>query len=483
MMFASSYVEEEQHLWYWLTPAWILVLAIITTTTTSSHRRTNSSNQHLPFAAATAAAVFALFATHRLATRWNQTGQKHAGAPDIAHTYFPRAPPAALWSLILLAYGTNAVQIARRGFAGLVAPELAAVFAAVLVAPAIVFKVNFTQADAPELVRGLAEGVRGWTAGWSLVAQARMVFGALAIAVVAVVVLAVWSARVAGSSKSAAVAAMGRRRFPSLAERLHAFLTLFLMTQSRAANVPLFLALEVQFHALRYLLTVHGAAGAPVPPAGEKSTPPPAAAAAPSKTRLTAISTLLLSHVYFFAMGGSNSISSIDLSNAYNGVADYNIVAVGVLLFASNWTAPIWWCSAAVLLLTTEHEPWSIPSIRSSSSTTSNSASQRPWIAAERAQLHTETLAAVMGADKQTQQRGTVDPTIAWAEYVGYVTLFVATSLLGVMAACTVLRAHLFIWTVFSPKYLYAMAWSIGWHVVGNLGVAGVGLVRAARVV
>ena len=28
MMFASSYVEEEQHFWYWITPAWIILLAI-----------------------------------------------------------------------------------------------------------------------------------------------------------------------------------------------------------------------------------------------------------------------------------------------------------------------------------------------------------------------------------------------------------------------------------------------------------------------
>lgn len=28
MMFASSYVEEEQHFWYWATSAWLLYLAI-----------------------------------------------------------------------------------------------------------------------------------------------------------------------------------------------------------------------------------------------------------------------------------------------------------------------------------------------------------------------------------------------------------------------------------------------------------------------
>lgn len=28
MMFASSYVEEEQHFWYWSTTAWLLYLAV-----------------------------------------------------------------------------------------------------------------------------------------------------------------------------------------------------------------------------------------------------------------------------------------------------------------------------------------------------------------------------------------------------------------------------------------------------------------------
>ena len=50
-------------------------------------------------------------------------------------------------------------------------------------------------------------------------------------------------------------------------------------------------------------------------------------------------------------------------------------------------------------------------------------------------------------------------------------TVFVTTSLLFVMAACTVLRTHLFIWTVFSPKYLYSIAWSLGQHLCINMGV------------
>jgi ethanolaminephosphotransferase len=41
--------------------------------------------------------------------------------------------------------------------------------------------------------------------------------------------------------------------------------------------------------------------------------------------------------------------------------------------------------------------------------------------------------------------------------------------LMFVMAACTALRTHLFIWTVFSPKYLYILAWTILNHLLINL--------------
>jgi ethanolaminephosphotransferase len=55
--------------------------------------------------------------------------------------------------------------------------------------------------------------------------------------------------------------------------------------------------------------------------------------------------------------------------------------------------------------------------------------------------------------------------------HLALLTVFTTSSLFFVMAACTLLRVHLFIWTVFSPKYLYSMAWSIGQHLCINMGV------------
>jgi ethanolaminephosphotransferase len=236
----------------------------------------------------------------------------------------------------------------------------------------------------------------------------------------------------------------------TLADRLHVLLTLFLITQTRAPNIPLFLLLEVQRLCFMRLL------------------PQPASSAhAQSQALPVAFSSLLLSQTAYFAFGGSNSISSIDLSNAYNGVAGYNIVAVGVLLFASNWAGAIWWCSAAVTLLLPRPQTEPLPA-KLKSTTSGNG---RAWVERERAQLHADAVAAITPAEPPKLDSQAISGIDSWTLYTTAMTVFTAASLVAVMAACTLLRTHLFIWTVFSPKYLYAMAWAVGWHLLINLGL------------
>jgi len=167
-------------------------------------------------------------------------------------------------------------------------------------------------------------------------------------------------------------------------------MTLFLMTQSRVTNIPIFLLFELLLHAMRSMHL--------------------------SSYEIT-LTSVLFQYASFFAFGGSNAISSVDLSNAYNGISGYNVIAVGILTFCSNWAGPLWWTSATVLLL--------------------------------------------------AESRG--QPLEDWIQHLSLVTAFVASSVLSVMLACTALRTHLFIWTVFSPKYLFCMAWSIGQHLCINV--------------
>jgi ethanolaminephosphotransferase len=236
----------------------------------------------------------------------------------------------------------------------------------------------------------------------------------------------------------------------TLADRLHVLLTLFLITQTRAPNIPLFLLLEVQRLCFTRVLPQ-----------------PTASAHAQSQALPVAFSSLLLSQTAYFAFGGSNSISSIDLSNAYNGVADYNIVAVGVLLFASNWAGAIWWCSAAVTLLLPRPQAEPLPAKLKSTAP----GSSRAWVDRERAQLHADAVAAITPPESPKLDSQLATSVNSWTLYTTAMTAFTAASLVAVMAACTLLRTHLFIWTVFSPKYLYAMAWAVGWHLLVNVGL------------
>jgi ethanolamine phosphate transferase 2 subunit G len=190
------------------------------------------------------------------------------------------------------------------------------------------------------------------------------------------------------------------------------------LTQSRVTNIPLFLLFTVQNHYLK------------------------------SQTLSTAeIATvsILLQYMSFFAAGGTNAISSVDLSSAYNGVSGFNVIAVGLLTFVSNWAGSIYWSIAAVVLLLRNKE--------------------------RVVQTRTQTPGQA-GGQQQRQVRAAPNSAV-FMGYVSLLTVFTTCSLFFVMAACTALRTHLFIWTVFSPKFLYCMAWSLGQHLLINVGLGG----------
>ncbi|OQD86343.1 hypothetical protein PENANT_c008G03475 [Penicillium antarcticum] len=332
MMFASSYVEEEQHFWYWICSGWIFYLHVRSQSTRSnSHKRLQSptfwSGNYMMI-------VFAI--TQRLLRRWNQTGQKFAAEPDIARTFFPRNPDI-FWGLLILTYADAGVHLLRNiPVSGL--PQLSALLLAVL---AFTFKLHFVASESPELLDG------------TFISQ----------------LLEKWP-----YTKTT------RESHQTIHEALH----IFLMTQSRATNVPLFLIFRVQASVLSAMNLT-----------GNEVT----------------ITTLIFQYMTFFAFGGSNAISSVDLASAYNGVGSYSVVLVGVLTFVSNWAGPIWWAS----------------------------------------------------------QGHRLRPKHPALDHRALLTFHVAMSLVSVMAACTALRTHLFIWTVFSPKYLYSMAWATANHVGVNL--------------
>jgi ethanolamine phosphate transferase 2 subunit G len=270
----------------------------------------------------------------------------------------------------------------------------------VLISLAFSFKVAFTNEDSPELVVGAVRSVNDLLHGPSLVARARLVFsGTAALACFAVYAHFTSDSRGSdGTGKYFPISTVLRPACTNtlkMAELLHDLYVLIAMTQSRITNVPLFLLMQIQFKLLQWL----------------DSDP----------VDLSTFS-LLFQYMSFFAFGGSNAISSVDLSSAYNGVSGFNIVAVGILTFVGNWAGPIFWASATVVLLL-------------------EARSRRP---------------------------------VTYKQHVGVMTVFTSCSVAFVMAACTVLRTHLFIWTVFSPKYLFTMAWSLGQNLLINVGYGAV---------
>jgi ethanolaminephosphotransferase len=172
------------------------------------------------------------------------------------------------------------------------------------------------------------------------------------------------------------------------------------------------------------------------------------------------MTTFILAQTSFYALGNSNAISSVDLSNSYNGVAGYNVLAVGVLLFISNWAGPIWWAVGAMVLFVGQQ---------------TGPEKKRAWVKAERELLAGEVLSKEQ-AEKialDSQPKSDAGLKDSYLTYFSLATLFTSGSLLAVQMACTALRTHLFIWTVFSPKYLYSMAWTLGYHFLVNLGLNG----------
>ncbi|KAK4250523.1 GPI ethanolamine phosphate transferase 2 [Corynascus novoguineensis] len=394
MMFASSYVEEEHHFWYWATTAWFTYLGV-----KGFNQRGNTSGRREILSSA------ALLLATRVIRSWNQTGQKFAGGPDIVKMYL-NTNPALLWYLISATY-LWVHQNLIYGLSGL--PIWLSYTTAIgLVLAAFTFKVAFTLEDAPELVTDFARfSLRlNFTQDASLIARARAVFIGLALMTAVTILFMLARRRISVGQNGSST--------------LLTIYTLLALTQSRPQNIPLYLL----FNAQRLVLSS-------------------SALAHLSPTELSATS-LLLQHAAFFALGGTNSIASVDLSSAYNGVASFDVAAVGFLTFVGNWAGSVWWALATYVMLVEERSRRS----------------------------RRERMAETEGVE-EGEGRGGGEGGL-WKAHVGVLTVFVAASVVAVMAACTVLRTHLFVWTVFSPKYLYCVAWSLGQHLVVNVLVGGV---------
>lgn len=123
--------------------------------------------------------VIGVLLTTRIARRWNQTGQKFAGEPDIARTFFVHNK-AVLWISVVCTYMWNLLSLAKRGFPT-TSQHIARGFATALTIASATFKLAFTSQDSPELMAGASGPLVATDLGLPLVIRARMVFFALAL--------------------------------------------------------------------------------------------------------------------------------------------------------------------------------------------------------------------------------------------------------------------------------------------------------------
>ena len=390
MMLASSYVEEEHQYWYWIGPGLIVL------------RWSFIRRQDLPEVQAGQSSTIlasSIAVLLRVSRRWNQTGQKWATEPDITKTFLT-ANRKVLWLLVLCAY----IDISLRMHKHLVRDlqQKIRIFLAISISvAALSYKVSFCLQDSPELLLGCPQLLVRISSMFSLSSQARMVFMMLSLAMLFTV-----ASKLGNGRKSCC---SNERRSDDRAA--HDLLSLFLITQTRTTNIPIFLIFRVLSLLGRNFSHTYADTGA------------------------VCCYIVMLQHFAFFSLGGSNAISTVDLSNAYNGITSYNALGVGFLAFVSNWSGPIWWASEGMLLLTIQRR-------RSS-------------------------LEAVSSNPKEE-----VEDWDAWYFYAGSLTVFSSLTAAASMVACILLRHHLFVWTVFSPKYLYVIAWSLPMHIGINLGLS-----------
>jgi ethanolamine phosphate transferase 2 subunit G len=157
-------------------------------------------------------------------------------------------------------------------------------------------------------------------------------------------------------------------------------------------------------------------------------------------------------------------------------------VAVGIFVFVGNWAGPIWWASTGTMQLLDRRKGASNASFLhsralgkwvSNGPTGFRPATTKSGPTGRDSNVEVAS-AKYTGHASFSNDAGFANAGSSYVDHIAVLTCFTACSVLAVMVSCTVLREHLFIWTVFSPKYLYEMAWAIGFHLFICIGGGGV---------
>ena len=150
---------------------------------------------------------------------------------------------------------------------------------------------------------------------------------------------------------------------------------------------------------------------------------------------IVSLFTICFQNLSFFSFGNTNLLATVDLSNAYNGIEKYDVLPVGILTFISSYVGPIYWSLSSLQMI---FEPSVVIYNRKKTDLTYYNMLKQ---------------SVILVKSKTT-------------------LLFYAISAVGLIGSCINLRFHLFIWTVFSPRLLYFASWSVLMNLLVDLIVA-----------
>ncbi|KAG7660734.1 LAS21 [[Candida] subhashii] len=409
----SSLIEEEHQIWYFFTSITLLYLGVF-------HFRAFSSVSNFAY-------FVLIFIGVRILKSWNNSGQKYSTNYNIGF-YFSHTNEALLWFLILVTYvavtmttyiqggflPTFSLIPTKGGVPALADAGVLISLVSMFIASSISFSFKIMQyyIDGnvlPKMIRWMFLYILdsyGISIAKDAVNDNELKFRLQEVSVsmsnlAMYILLAVSVARFA-------VGKFRGVKYRSITDFTN-LMTIYLIHHTRHENIPMFLVLIVIRFSLAKLIKRMNKQGLNID----------------HTILILSLVTICLQNLTFFSMGNTNSLATVDLSNAYNGVKAYSIFPVGLLTFISNFSGPVFWSLSSLQLLFE----------------VSNTAFEGPSL---------EDLTFLPGLRKSVF---VIKSTTT--------LFFYCVSATNLIASCINLRFHLFIWSVFSPKLLYFGCWSV----------------------
>lgn len=330
--FATSFIEEEHKVWFWL-----LVFTLVLTTLVFKHELKLKN----------VAISLSLLSCLRIMKSWNNSGQKFFYY-DLISNYL-KNNEIICWWLILFTLIMNVAMIQKKS-------KFEFAMSLYLSWLLFIYKLNWESKNS-SLDLSWMKKYNLFEDGDNLVHSAKKIFSTISVVIL--------------SSK------IVNRNTGKTANQMN-YVTYFLIIQSSIINIPMFSVFMITEKLLNN---------------------------SQLNEKTVLIIELMLEHLSFFFFGNTNSIATIDLINAYNGVSkNYKIEVVGLLMLCSTFAPSIYF---------------------------SLQQSRRNY--------------------KRTLQYSLALNGI-WS------ALFLLSCFIG--------RYHLFVWSVFSPKLCYYFAWNIFMNLV-----------------